>query len=79
MRKVIFSVQRRCDHHVGKTAYKKVRLFKLIIERLLVMLKKPQTKKSLEQLILENKEDLMKDKDELDKIERRIEEKYINN
>jgi len=43
------------------------------------MLKKPQTKKSLEQLILENKEDLMKDKDELDKIERRIEEKYINN
>lgn len=37
-----------------------------------------QTKKSLKALILENKEDLLKNKAELDKIEKRIEEKHIH-
>ncbi|WP_235848338.1 FbpB family small basic protein [Litchfieldia alkalitelluris] len=42
------------------------------------MLKKMQTKKSLKALILENKEDLLRDKDQLDKIEKRIEDKHIH-
>ena len=40
------------------------------------MLKK-KTKSTLEKLILENKEELLKDSEEMEKIERRIEDKHI--
>ncbi|MFC4323415.1 FbpB family small basic protein [Litchfieldia salsa] len=42
------------------------------------MLKRMQTKKSLKTLILENKENLLKDKAELDRIEKRLEDKHVH-